>query len=381
MAKKEVLLAFINLLGAEGAEMAVNRYYKRDLTDEENIEAVLAALNKSKSDLQEAKSKTEKQADSFKALQIQKAEEIKSISSSSGSVENRYLSTLDALVNLVASGQSPALIAVSEGGLGKTSRVLASLASHGYKEEVDYAFSSGYTTPLELYHFLYKHRDKKAIVMDDLIGAIDNPKGQTLLRAATWGQTTAGGARIIEYHTTSNKLEVPSTFEIKAGIIILTNRVPAGEIARAFISRCLYLEMNFTDEEKLSAIAAIASQPYKQTTAAERQGVLDWLAEEGRYKTLKELNFRTLIKLFDLAHAYPGSWKNHAVQIAQEDEPKRVMREIILSKLQTKEALQQWEEKTGMSRRSYFLYRKMLMVQSANESQMHELHSNKTEAT
>jgi hypothetical protein len=193
-----------------------------------------------------------------------------------------------------------------------------------------------------------------------------------LLRAASWGQTAAGGARIVEYHSTSNRLECPPRFEIKAGIILLTNRIPKGEVARAFLSRCLYLELKFTDGEKMEVIRSISQQNYKEVPLKVRNEVVEWIAEGGRYLTMKELNFRTLFKLFDLAHAYPAKWRELAPQITEPDEPKQIMMDILNKGTATAEAMQRWIEETGLGRASFFNYKRNLLknlkVQKPNES-------------
>lgn len=366
MGRKELELSLINLLGDEGAASIAQKYYKKDFSDAENLGRVLAALGKTKEELVLAKSKAERNADSFKELHRRQEKELKSLAATEAP-PNRYLSTLRALTGVVMSGTSPALVAVSEGGLGKTTTVLFELARLGLKEGDSYAFLSGFMTPLELYHKLYQYRNCKLIVLDDVLGCLDTHKGLAMMRQASWGQTSADGARIVEYHSTSNRLECPPRFEMKAGLILLTNHIPDGAVARAFLSRALYLELRFTDGEKMDAIRSIAANPYKKVPDGTRNAVVEWLMEGGRYITIRELNFRTLFKLFDLAFAFPDKWREFAPQITEPDEPKKAMMEIIEKKIPTHEALQRWYEETGLGRASFFNYKRTLL-RNVNES-------------
>ncbi|KXA93655.1 hypothetical protein AKJ66_01480 [candidate division MSBL1 archaeon SCGC-AAA259E22] len=137
-----------------------------------------------------------------------------------GKQVSQYYSQTRAYVKAIVNGGPDSLILFSRPGLGKSYQVLSVLKEEGLEKDKDYALISGYSTPLSLYHKLYRNRDK-IVVLDDVDGITSSRKALSLLQAVTW---SVNGERIVNYETTSDKLEAPSQFEFEGSIIICLNR-------------------------------------------------------------------------------------------------------------------------------------------------------------
>src|SRR3990167_9633619 len=123
---------------------------------------------------------------------------------------------------LINSKEINGLIVIGSPGLGKTTNVINELDANKLKENKDYVVFTGYMTPLTLYAQLYINQDK-IIVFDDIMKLFDDDKNKGFLQAALWNPK---GKRIVNYGSTSNKLEVPSKIEFKGKIIWCTNKFP-----------------------------------------------------------------------------------------------------------------------------------------------------------
>src|SRR3990167_3840012 len=133
-------------------------------------------------------------------------------------------------------------------GIGKTVTTLTVIKQNVPQQE--YIYQNGYTTPLSLYEFLYKNKDKKVIILDDMEGLFSNLKALALLKAAVW---PVQGIRTIHYNSTTTYLEeqeIPKQFILNAKLIILCNIIPritAPDI-QALINRVLLYEISFSYE-------------------------------------------------------------------------------------------------------------------------------------
>ena len=77
---------------------------------------------------------------------------------------------MESLVKMVCKGFSNFCVVHSQGGLSKTWSTQAILK----KMKVDYAYLNSFTSPLELYNFLYDNSDGKVILIDDCEGIWEN---------------------------------------------------------------------------------------------------------------------------------------------------------------------------------------------------------------
>ena len=226
------------------------------------------------------------------------------------------------MTKAVKKGDVRAMIVSGPPGVGK---------SHGVEEVLDryktvemlggdskYTVVKGAMSPIGLYCKLFNYADKdNVIVFDDCDAIFEEPLALNILKAALDSKKT----RRIHWNTDSFKLRnegVPDSFEFKGSCIFITN-LDFGDIKskkikshlEALESRCHYMDLTITTErEKMLRIAQVI-----------RDGMLDSykLADEVKdeiidfvdinKKRLRELSLRTVLKVADLAVAFPSKWE------------------------------------------------------------------------
>ena len=169
------------------------------------------------------------------------------------------------LTKMVARKHSCGVIIVVEGGISKTFSILKTLKQELKSEE--FTRINSYSTPLELYRILYHNRDKKVIVFDDVHNIWRNKLMVSILKNAL--DTTTN--RIVQYNTTSDKCDVPASFKMNAGLIIVSNTLKVKDAdVNAVVSRCHFFEVALTHFEKLSIMKEIAE-------FQEKGFIVEWL--------------------------------------------------------------------------------------------------------
>ena len=261
---------------------------------------------------------------------------------------------------MVGDGINNSLILKSNGGLGKTYMLLKTLNEMGLKNGKDYVYMNSYSTPLSFYEFLYHNKDR-LIILDDFEGVLNNNIGVSILKSALWSATSD---RSVHYLTTSDKLIVPNQFTFKGRIIFCLNNGLGNDAERkALQSRALFYEINFSYQDTMKVIYGIAKQPYKDLTDEERLGIAEYLKEKTD-ETTDSLNFRTLIKAFDI-RVYckkfrVEDWESLVDDLLRKDETLAVAKQLIMSKLTIGQQINQFYDLTGRSRRTYFRLKKKL---------------------
>ena len=109
-------------------------------------------------------------------------------------------------------------ILISSGGLGKSYLTINEVKKSGR----EFAYYSGFITPLELYKIIYR-QNGKVLIFDDVQGIFSDVKSIALLKSALW---EVDNKRMLNMETNSaKKEEVPSVFEFTGQIIVLGNRL------------------------------------------------------------------------------------------------------------------------------------------------------------
>lgn len=268
---------------------------------------------------------------------------------------DEFFYELGQYVQMVATGYCNALILKSSAGLGKSFQVTQGLARMGLKLGGNYEMLNTFSTPLEFYNFLYDHREK-IIVLDDVEGLLDNPKGLALLKSALWSVT---GKRIVHYLSTSEKVRVPRRFEFRGRIIFCLNAIPNNTIMKSLVNRAIYCPISFTYNEVIKIMYEICKQDYEGLTKEERFEVMDWIKENSSPAT-KDFNFRTLIKIFEIYRYNNQIWKKLAKRLLGEDKDLRRVWDLMRSGKKVKDQIKEYEETTGKGRRTYFRYKAKL---------------------
>jgi hypothetical protein len=225
------------------------------------------------------------------------------------------------MTKAVKKGSVRAMIVSGPPGVGK---------SHGVEEVLDrYALMEtmggnkqhevikGATSALGLYCKLYKMADKgKVVVFDDCDSIFADELSLNILKAALDSKKN----RTIHWNTDSFKLRnegVPDSFKFEASAIFITNlkfdkvKGKLREHLEALESRCHYMDLTIdTDHDKMLRIKQVTADGMLDayTLSDEvKEEIMDFIdINKGR---LRELSLRTVLKVADLAKAFPDRWE------------------------------------------------------------------------
>ena len=101
---------------------------------------------------------------------------------------------------------------------------------------------------------------------------------------------------------------IPQKFEFSGKLIIITNK-KFKEIDKAFISRCLTIEVNFTPEEFLKNIHMMLKYIMPEVDMDLKMEVFGYVEHLASHRDLKGLNFRTVQSAISIRLLYPENWK------------------------------------------------------------------------
>ena len=155
------------------------------------------------------------------------------------------------------------------------------------------------------------------LVFDDCDSVFSDELSLNILKAALDSKKN----RTIHWNTDSFKLRnegVPDSFDFKGGAIFITNikfdNVKSKKMRdhlEALESRCHYIDLTIdTDREKMLRIKQITKDGMLDEYAL-GEGVVDEIVEfcESNKARLRELSLRTVLKVADLAKAFPTKWE------------------------------------------------------------------------
>lgn len=183
------------------------------------------------------------------------------------------------------------LIFYGEGGIGKTVMTLSEIKNS--TPSPNWEYSNGYTTPLALYEYLYKNRNKKVIVLDDVEGIFNNALSMSILKGALWD---SDGKRIVQYQSKSSRFHIPYAFVMQSKIIILCNKIPRENDAntKAMMSRTISYDVQFSYKQKLE-ICEKFIKGRKDLNEGEQQTAIQ-LLKNNTSEATENFNFRTVKK-------------------------------------------------------------------------------------
>ena len=225
------------------------------------------------------------------------------------------------MTKAVKKGDVRAMIVSGPPGVGK---------SHGIEEVLDryktlealgssrkYQVIKGAMSPIGLYCKLYAMADAgNVVVFDDCDSIFNDELSLNILKAALDSKSK----RMIHWNTDSFKLRnegVPDSFEFKASAIFVTNlkfdkvKGKLREHLAALESRCHYMDLTIdTDRDKILRIKQITNDgmlnSYKFSDEVV-QDIIDFI--DINKNKLRELSLRTVLKIADLAKAFPTRWE------------------------------------------------------------------------
>ena len=232
---------------------------------------------------------------------------------------------LDDMTKATKRGDVRAMIVSGPPGVGKSYGVEKVLGKHDIINQIaqdgrpaKYEVVKGAMSAIGLYCKLFKYADKdNVIVFDDCDSVLQDELSLNILKAALDSKKT----RRIHWNTDSFKLRnegVPDSFEFKGSAIFITNikfdNVKSKKMRdhlEALESRCHYVDLTIdTEREKMLRIKQIVGDgmltEYKFAEEVHEE-IIDFI--DINKKRLRELSLRTVLKVADLAKAFPTKWE------------------------------------------------------------------------
>ena len=173
-------------------------------------------------------------------------------------------------------------------------------------------------SPIGLYSKLYNFSSKdNVLVFDDCDSILLDDLSLNILKAALDSKKV----RRICWNTDSHMLRregVPNQFEFAGSVIFITNikfdNVKSKKLRdhlEALESRCHYIDLTIdTLREKLLRIDQIVKDGMLssyQFTPEVHDAIVQWIKDHAR--RLREVSLRTVLKVSDLAKAFPDTWQ------------------------------------------------------------------------
>jgi hypothetical protein len=228
------------------------------------------------------------------------------------------------MTKAVKKGDVRAMIVSGPPGVGKSHGVEEVLDRYATMESLGagktHEVIKGAMSPIGLYCKLFKMADKgKVVVFDDCDSIFQDDLSLNILKAALDSKKN----RYIHWNTDSFKLRnegVPDSFKFEASAIFITNmkfdkvKGKLREHLEALESRCHYMDLTIdTDKDKMLRITQVVRDGMLDTySLAEdvKEDIIDFV--DINKKRLRELSLRTVLKVADLAVAFPDKWEGYA---------------------------------------------------------------------
>jgi hypothetical protein len=237
-------------------------------------------------------------------------------------------SMLEDMTRAAKKGSVRAMIVSGPPGVGKSHGVEKVLGKHDLLADIagdskfkKYEVVKGAMSAIGLYCKLYQFADKdNVIVFDDCDSVLLDDLSLNILKAALDSKKS----RRIHWNTDSYKLRnegVPDSFEFKGSAIFITNikfdNVKSKKLRdhlEALESRCHYIDLTIdTEREKMLRIKQITKDgmldEYELSEEVQEE-IIDFI--DINKKRLRELSLRTVLKIADLAKAFPDRWESMA---------------------------------------------------------------------
>ena len=264
-------------------------------------------------------------------------------------------------IRAVGGGHSTSAIILGRSGTGKSFRTIKvlqeeglSLSTTGEEKDKCFGYISGHCTPLQFYNEMYKHKESRVVVIDDVDSLFASKVGLGLLRELTWSNT---GSRIASYRSSTKHLQAPSSFEVNSGFILIANKLLRNATVDSIRSRSLVCEFNPTNAELTADFIKVAEKSeFKGLSREERLETACFLSEKSSVATI-DFNFRTLIKSWQLmkyAKEKGKEWKPLVSSLLVEDEEMATVKALMDSNWPVSEQIKEYSKLTGKGRRTFY---------------------------
>lgn len=276
----------------------------RDVTDLESQYEELKTQIESSKGLVRSNVTTRPQSDpDISKLESQFEEEVKA------SPEERF-ADMESYINKVIIGFKPLAVICGAPGVGKTYRIMKAIQSFGKQKGSDYGLIKGKSTAANLFMTFHDYKEAgQLVVIDDADEVVKDDVAINLIKAAcdssderwvSWG--TARPPEMSEEQAAmcddavagaNGKFYYPKEFEMKGGLIIITN-MNAGQLDTAIKNRGLLCDLNFTTDEILDIVRGIAPKIMPNILPdSAKQKALDYLQELADKNVPMEISIRS----------------------------------------------------------------------------------------
>ena len=225
------------------------------------------------------------------------------------------------MTKAVKKGNVRAMIVSGPPGVGKSHGVEEVLDRYATMESLGagktHEVIKGAMSPIGLYCKLFNMADKgKVVVFDDCDSIFQDDLSLNILKAALDSKKN----RWIHWNTDSFKLRnegVPDKFKFEASAIFITNlkfdkvKGKLREHLEALESRCHYMDLTIdSDKDKVLRIKQVVQDGMlddRKLSEDVKTDIMDFV--EINKSKLRELSLRTVLKVADLATAFPDRWE------------------------------------------------------------------------
>ena len=329
----------------------------KDTTKEDKELAVLGdyilALSQKKSQVESKKPEADKSEQLKKEAQHYSDEFKKSLEMlkklKSERISQHYFVLQEYAKLLVRADKIFGLLVEGSTGRGKTFQILNSVLGLGLKLDEDFVVLTTYITPLEFYHFCYAHKDK-LIIVDDVPQLFNDRATIGVILSFLWSATPK---RTVEWHSTTNKLKVPSQFNPTGKMVIVSNKIP--DTIATVKSRCLNYNIEFTHSEILELIyevCKVSNIPME---------IADFIRDNTDMTTSDDvMNLRLPIKIYEIYKHNNQNWQELAKAQLNCDREIKVLKEILYSGLSKAQQIKEFYERTGRHRSTFYRWKERI---------------------
>ena len=266
---------------------------------------------------------------------------------------SEFYGNLPKQLEMVKQGYINSLFVVGDTSTGKTTFVDMSLNGSAVRV-------SGHISPLRLYELLYENKNNKIIFFDDTEDMLEDRTTITLLKQAL----DTKDERVIMWQSTKDLGTLPNWFIFGSKIIFAVNTVPNDRGMKAIISRSEKFTADFDYATFLKIMYAIAKKPRevlgKKITPEERTAIVDFIKENSD-DTVEDFNLRTQRKIENYYLFDRENWQKLAKDLlSNKVDELKLIKELMMTGKTVEEQVRAFCKATGLSRATYFNYKKSL---------------------
>lgn len=246
---------------------------------------------------------------------------------------------------MVIKGNINGLLVYGDAGLGKSFNIQKAIIEEGVSPNI----ISGHITPLKLFECLYNHRQKGNHIIFDDVNLFNNITNLNMFKACL------ENPREVHYHSSTNKLNIPSSFKFEGSIILLVNRKPENEDMKAVESRILTFELNLDYETKIKLmyeISKIKNYPIE---------IVDFIKANTSPAT-KDFNLRKLEMIKSMYNFDKDIWKLLAIDYLTKDIDLELIITLLKKNSSIKSAQKEYTEITGNHRATFYRHKQKLRL-------------------